>query len=66
MTSAILTAIDPDCYTVLDFRALEALGLEDSDDVDFDVLWRMLRHGEKHATYPYSVRRRGLEMLTVE
>jgi hypothetical protein len=37
MASAILTAIDPEHYTVLDFRALEALGLEDSEDVDFYV-----------------------------
>ena len=39
MASAILTAIDPEHYTVLDFRALEALGLPDCDDVDFYVLY---------------------------
>ena len=39
MASAILTAIDPEHYTVLDTRALEALGLPDSDDVDFYVLY---------------------------
>jgi hypothetical protein len=39
MASAILTAIDPARYTVLDFRALEALGQGDSDDVDFYVLY---------------------------
>jgi hypothetical protein len=39
MASAILTAIDPKRYTVLDFRALEALGVDDDDDVDFYVLY---------------------------
>jgi hypothetical protein len=39
MASAILTAIDPERYTVLDFRALEALGERDTDDVDFYVLY---------------------------
>lgn len=39
MASAILTAIDPERYTVLDFRALEALGVEDSDDVNLYVLY---------------------------
>jgi hypothetical protein len=37
--SAILTAIDPDRYTVLDFRALEALNVKDSGDVDLYVLY---------------------------
>jgi hypothetical protein len=31
MVSAILTAINPNHYTVLDFRALEALGAEDEE-----------------------------------
>lgn len=36
VASAILTAIDPDKYTVIDFRALEALGNDSSDrSVDF-------------------------------
>jgi hypothetical protein len=39
MASAILTAIDPERYTVLDFRALEALGARNSDDVDLYVLY---------------------------
>ena len=39
MASAILTAIDPERYTVLDFRALDALGLDDNDDLDFYVLY---------------------------
>ncbi len=39
MASAILTAVDQDRYTVLDYRALEALGVEDSDDIDFYVLY---------------------------
>jgi hypothetical protein len=37
MASAILTAIDPGRYTVLDFRALEALGARDSEDLDLYV-----------------------------
>jgi hypothetical protein len=37
MASAILTAIDPKRYTVLDFRALEALGVEDSEDLNLYV-----------------------------
>ncbi len=37
MASAILTAINPERYTVLDFRALEALGSEDSEDLDLYV-----------------------------
>ena len=37
MASAILTAIYPERYTVLDFRALEALGVEDREDVDFYI-----------------------------
>lgn len=37
MASAILTAIDPRRYTVLDFRALEALGSKDGEDVDLYV-----------------------------
>ena len=32
MASAILTAIFPERYTVLDFRALEALGVKDTDN----------------------------------
>lgn len=32
MASAILTAINPDKYTVLDFRALESLGVENWPD----------------------------------
>jgi hypothetical protein len=39
MASAILTAIDPERYTVLDFRALEALGLDDSEDADLYVFY---------------------------
>ncbi len=39
MASAILTAIDPERYTVLDFRALEALGTRNSDNVDLYVLY---------------------------
>jgi hypothetical protein len=39
MASAILTAIDPGRYTALDYRALEALGLEDSDDLDLYMLY---------------------------
>ena len=31
VASAVLTAIDPDRYTVIDFRALEALGNETAD-----------------------------------
>lgn len=31
MASAILTAIDPDTYTVVDYRAMEALGVPDAD-----------------------------------
>ena len=31
MASAILTAIDPEKYTVMDFRALEALGVADAN-----------------------------------
>lgn len=39
MASAILTAINPELYTVLDYRALEALGSKDSDDIDLYVLY---------------------------
>ncbi|HYK82091.1 MAG TPA: hypothetical protein VEU55_03025 [Gemmatimonadales bacterium] len=39
MASAILTAVDPERYTVLDVRALEAFGLKDSDDVGLYVLY---------------------------
>ena len=39
MASAILTAIDPERYTVLDVRALEALGMENSEDIDLYVLY---------------------------
>ena len=39
MASAILTAINPERYTVLDFRALEAVGLDNNDDIDFYVLY---------------------------
>jgi hypothetical protein len=35
MASAILTGMFPELYTVCDFRAAEALGMKDSDDVDF-------------------------------
>ena len=31
MASAILPALDPEKYTVIDFRALEALGVADAD-----------------------------------
>jgi hypothetical protein len=31
VASAILTAIDPERYTVIDFRALEALGCDSKD-----------------------------------
>jgi hypothetical protein len=34
MASAILTAINPERYTVLDFRALEALNVKTSENVD--------------------------------
>jgi hypothetical protein len=34
MASAILTAMEPERYTVLDFRALEALGMSDKEDLD--------------------------------
>lgn len=37
MASAVLTAIDAKCYTVLDYRALEALGTKNSDNVDLYV-----------------------------
>jgi hypothetical protein len=38
MASAILTAIDQDKYTVIDYRALEALGVPDVDpDLNFYV-----------------------------
>ncbi|HTV57102.1 MAG TPA: hypothetical protein VMI06_19575, partial [Terriglobia bacterium] len=37
MASAILTAIDPKRYTVLDYRALEALGTKNSDNVDLYI-----------------------------
>jgi len=37
MASAILTAMDPDRYTVLDFRALQALGCEDHEEIEFYV-----------------------------
>ena len=39
MASTILTAIDQDRYTVLDYRALEALSVEDSDNIDLYVLY---------------------------
>jgi hypothetical protein len=39
MASAILTAIDPERYTVLDVRALDALGVENSEDIDLYVLY---------------------------
>ena len=39
MASAILTAINPERYTVLDFRALEALNVKNSENVDFYVLY---------------------------
>ena len=35
MASAILTGMFPKDYTVCDFRAAEALGVKDSNDVDF-------------------------------
>ena len=37
MASAILTAIDPDNYTMLDFRALQALGVADGSAVDLYI-----------------------------
>jgi hypothetical protein len=38
MASAILTALDQERYTVIDFRALEALGVADADaDLEFYV-----------------------------
>jgi len=38
MASAILTALDQEQYTVIDFRALEALGVADADaDLEFYV-----------------------------
>jgi hypothetical protein len=39
MASAILTAIDPERYTVLDFRALEALNVKNSENVNLYVLY---------------------------
>jgi hypothetical protein len=39
MASAILTAIDPERFTVLDVRALEALGVKNSEDVNLYVLY---------------------------
>ncbi len=39
MASAILTAMDPERYTVLDVRALEALGVKDGDDIDLYVAY---------------------------
>jgi hypothetical protein len=39
MASAILTAINPDDYTIIDFRAMEALGVADfSSDRNFYLL----------------------------
>ena len=40
MASAILTAINPERYTILDFRALQSLGVENwTDSVDFYVAY---------------------------
>jgi hypothetical protein len=39
MASAILTAISPERYTILDFRALEALNIKDIGSVDLYVLY---------------------------
>jgi hypothetical protein len=39
MASAILTAMFPELYTVCDFRASEALGVEDGNNVDFYVAY---------------------------
>lgn len=39
MASAILTAMFPELYTVCDFRASEALGAKDGNDVDFYVVY---------------------------
>ena len=39
MASAILTAMFPELYTVCDFRASEALGVKDGNDVDFYVTY---------------------------
>jgi hypothetical protein len=39
MASAILTAIDPERYTVLDFRALEALNVKDSGNAHLYVVY---------------------------
>ena len=37
MASAILTALFPDLYTVCDFRASEAMGVDDRNDIAFYV-----------------------------
>ncbi len=37
MASAVLTAIDSASYSVLDYRALEALGIEDAQNADYSV-----------------------------
>jgi hypothetical protein len=40
VASAILTAIDPERYTIIDFRALEALGIKNSwHTVDSYLAW---------------------------
>jgi hypothetical protein len=39
MASAILTAMFPELYTVCDFRASEALGVNDGNDVNFYVAY---------------------------
>jgi hypothetical protein len=50
MASAILTAIDPERYTVLDVRALEALGVANGESLDLyvsylDACQRISREG---------------------
>jgi len=39
IASAILTSMFPELYTVCDFRASEALGVDDRNDVDFYVAY---------------------------
>ena len=39
MASAILTAMFPELYTVSDFRASEALGVKDGNDVEFYIVY---------------------------
>jgi hypothetical protein len=39
IASAILTSMFPELYTVCDFRASEALGVKDRNDVDFYIVY---------------------------